>query len=107
MTTIATTTVAVNNNNNNNNNLNSSSNVHNGVGPPNAASSVGSSASSASGNGPRSQDDAMVGYFFQRPQTDPDFENYANAGKPPTRWALGDDSVLEVGGSFFVFCGHL
>lgn len=41
----------------------------------------------------RSQDDAMVGYFFQRPQTDPDFQNYT--GKQ-SRWALGDDSVLEV-----------
>lgn len=44
----------------------------------------------------RSQDDAMVGYFFQRPQTDPDFQNYT--GKQ-SRWALGDDSVLEVRGS--------
>jgi hypothetical protein len=43
-------------------------------------------------NSIRSQDDAMVGYFFQRPQTDPDFQNY---GKQ-SRWALGDDSVLEV-----------
>ncbi|GFW06789.1 pumilio homolog 1 [Trichonephila clavipes] len=43
----------------------------------------------------RSQDDAMVGYFFQRPQTDPDFQNYS--GKQ-SRWALGDDSVLEVRG---------
>ncbi|XP_015926794.1 pumilio homolog 2 isoform X2 [Parasteatoda tepidariorum] len=43
----------------------------------------------------RSQDDAMVGYFFQRPQTDPDFQNYAKQ----SRWALGDDSVLEVRGS--------
>lgn len=43
----------------------------------------------------RSQDDAMVGYFFQRPQTDPDFQNYSKQ----SRWALGDDSVLEVRGS--------
>lgn len=54
---------------------------------------------SGSGNGSshpgvRSQDDAMVGYFFQRPQTDPDFQNYP--GGKQTRWALGDDSVLEV-----------
>ncbi|XP_076307307.1 pumilio homolog 1-like isoform X5 [Tachypleus tridentatus] len=41
----------------------------------------------------RSQDDAMVGYFFQRPQTDPAFQNYHNK---QSRWALGDDSVLEV-----------
>lgn len=43
-------------------------------------------------NSIRSQDDAMVGYFFQRPQTDPDFQNY----QKQSRWALGDDSVLEV-----------
>lgn len=40
----------------------------------------------------RSQDDAMVGYFFQRPQTDPDFQHYT---KQPTRWAIGDDSAIE------------
>lgn len=40
----------------------------------------------------RSQDDAMVGYFYQRPQTDPDFQSYSKQA----RWALGDDSVLEV-----------
>ncbi|XP_013786730.1 pumilio homolog 2-like [Limulus polyphemus] len=40
----------------------------------------------------RSQDDAMVGYFFQRPQTDPTFQNF----NKQSRWALGDDSVLEV-----------
>ncbi|CAG2119318.1 unnamed protein product, partial [Medioppia subpectinata] len=34
----------------------------------------------------------MVRYFFQRPQTDPDFQNY----NKHSRWALGDDSVLEV-----------
>ncbi|XP_054153429.1 pumilio homolog 2-like isoform X2 [Oppia nitens] len=43
-------------------------------------------------NSIRSQDDAMVRYFFQRPQTDPDFQNY----NKHQRWALGDDSVLEV-----------
>ena len=40
-------------------------------------------------SGPRSQDDAMVGYFFQRPQHD---------GAQPynsKRWAVGDDSVIE------------
>lgn len=46
----------------------------------------------------RSQDDATVAYFFQRPQTDPDFQNFKHGG----RWAVGDDSVLEV--SFFVYC---
>ncbi|CAG2100690.1 unnamed protein product, partial [Medioppia subpectinata] len=39
-------------------------------------------------NSNRSQDDAMVRYFFQRPQTDPDFQNY----NKHSRWALGDDS---------------
>lgn len=38
---------------------------------------------------PRSQDDAMVGYFFQRPQTDVS-QQYSNK-----RWAVGDDSVIE------------
>ncbi|XP_050389378.2 pumilio homolog 1 [Patella vulgata] len=39
--------------------------------------------------GARSQDDAMVGYFFQRPQTD-ELTGYTNK-----RWAVGDDSVIE------------
>ncbi|XP_054722552.1 pumilio homolog 2-like [Uloborus diversus] len=51
----------------------------------------------------RSQDDAMVGYFFQRPQTDPDFchQSYGPPKPHPHhhRWALGDDSCLEVRGS--------
>ena len=38
----------------------------------------------------RSQDDAMVGYFYQRPQTETQQHHYG--GK---RWAVGDDSVLE------------
>lgn len=41
----------------------------------------------------RSQDDAMVGYFFQRPQADPDFQHY---NKQTPRWALGNDAILEV-----------
>ncbi|GIX89351.1 pumilio homolog 1 [Caerostris extrusa] len=45
----------------------------------------------------RSQDDAMVGYFFFNVhRLTPDFQNYS--GKQ-SRWALGDDSVLEVRGS--------
>ena len=36
----------------------------------------------------RSQDDAMVGYFFQRPQTE-------LAQPYNKRWAVGDDSVIE------------
>ena len=42
-------------------------------------------------NSVRSQDDAMVGYFFQRPN-DPDFQNYAKQA----RWALVDDTNIEV-----------
>ncbi|ESO85976.1 hypothetical protein LOTGIDRAFT_167471 [Lottia gigantea] len=37
----------------------------------------------------RSQDDQMVGYFFQRTQTD-ELSGYTNK-----RWAVGDDSVIE------------
>ncbi|XP_036368446.1 pumilio homolog 2 isoform X3 [Octopus sinensis] len=40
----------------------------------------------------RSQDDARVGYFFQRPQTDAELANYGNK-----RWAAGDDSLIEQG----------
>ncbi|KAL5014836.1 hypothetical protein ScPMuIL_009106 [Solemya velum] len=37
----------------------------------------------------RSQDDATVGYFFQRPQNDSELSNYTNK-----RWAVGDDSCI-------------
>jgi len=40
-------------------------------------------------NRSRSQDDAMVGYYYQRPQMDVT-QQYGNK-----RWAVGDDSVLE------------
>lgn len=40
--------------------------------------------------GCRSQDDATVGYFFQRPQNDSELNAYANK-----RWAIGDDSIIE------------
>lgn len=39
----------------------------------------------------RSQDDATVGYLFQRPQSD--FP--APYGKRLGRWALGDESIME------------
>lgn len=45
----------------------------------------------------RSQDDATVGYFFQRPQTDAEM----NSNYPGKRWAIGDDSVIE---QVFCFC---
>ena len=45
----------------------------------------------------RSQDDAMVGYFFQRPQTD--------VAQPYNkRWAVGDDSVIEHVSCCFFLC---
>ena len=37
----------------------------------------------------QTQDDATVGYFFQRPQTDVS-QQYNSK-----RWAVGDDSVIE------------
>nr|CAG4643784.1 EOG090X02FO [Lepidurus arcticus] len=40
----------------------------------------------------RSQDDAMVAYFFQRSQTDPDLQNFS---KQHSRWALGDESIMD------------
>lgn len=40
-------------------------------------------------SGARSQDDATVGYGFQRPQTDFSHDYMAK------RWMTGDDSVLE------------
>nr|CAI5826007.1 unnamed protein product [Callosobruchus analis] len=39
----------------------------------------------------RSQDDAAVGYVFQRPP-DPDFNSF---GPKQLRWAPGDDSIIE------------
>ena len=44
--------------------------------------------SSSGGHGPRSQDDANVGYSYQRPQ--PDMSQAYQK-----RWPVGDDSVLE------------
>jgi len=40
----------------------------------------------------RSQDDAMVAYIFQRPQSDATFQTFA---KQNSRW-LGDESIIEV-----------
>jgi hypothetical protein len=40
----------------------------------------------------RSQDDAMVSYIFQRPQTDGNFQAFS---KHQSRW-LGDESIAEV-----------
>ncbi|XP_049775609.1 pumilio homolog 2 isoform X2 [Schistocerca cancellata] len=41
----------------------------------------------------RSQDDAMVGYMFQRPHSDPDFPLPPPFTKQHPRWALGDESI--------------
>lgn len=40
----------------------------------------------------RTQDDAAVGYVFQRPP-DPEFPVF---GQKQARWALGDDSIIDV-----------
>lgn len=40
----------------------------------------------------RTQDDAAVGYVFQRPP-DPEFPPF---GPKQARWALGDDSIIDV-----------
>lgn len=40
----------------------------------------------------RTQDDAAVGYVFQRPP-DPEFPSF---GPKQARWALGDDSIIDV-----------
>lgn len=55
---------------------------------PNGAENSGMR-NSNTGQGVRSQDDAAVGYFFQRPQTD------MSQHFPPKRWMIGDDSALE------------
>lgn len=40
----------------------------------------------------RTQDDAAVGYVFQRPP-DPEFPSF---GPKQFRWAHGDDSIIDV-----------
>lgn len=46
------------------------------------------------GRGPpaRSQDDAAVGYVFQRHSHEPEFHQF----KQP-RWASGDDAIIDMG----------
>lgn len=41
----------------------------------------------------RSQDDAAVGYVFQRHAHDPEFTQFA---QKQHRWASGDDSIMDV-----------
>jgi hypothetical protein len=38
----------------------------------------------------------MVGYIFQRPQSDPDFPIPPPFTKQHQRWALGDESIIDV-----------
>lgn len=45
------------------------------------------------GQPPRSQDDAAVGYGFQRHVHDPEFSQYA---QKQHRWASGDDTIMDV-----------
>lgn len=46
----------------------------------------------------RTQDDAMVGYVFQRP-TEPEFNTQSStfqAKQTPRAWALADDVIVDV-----------
>jgi len=46
----------------------------------------------------RAQDDAMVGYVFQRP-TEPEFNTQSStfqAKQTPRAWALADDVIVDV-----------
>lgn len=51
--------------------------------------------------GLRSQDDAMVGYFFQRPQSDSELQTQYTK-----KWAVGDDSLLEHVSIFTNYSSH-
>lgn len=69
------------------------------------------------GRGPsshRSQDDAAVGYVFQRhPHETVDFPHFSHKQAPqPPRWASGDETIIDVSNhllsiftSFFLFLG--
>lgn len=50
------------------------------------------SVNNAMGGPQRTQDDAAVGYVFQRPP-DPEFPSF---GPKQLRWAQGDDTIMEV-----------
>lgn len=47
----------------------------------------------------RTQDDAAVGYVFQRPP-DPEFPSF---GPKQLRWAHGDDSIIDVSNLYFLY----
>lgn len=48
------------------------------------------------GRGPpnRSQDDAAVGYVFQRHPHEPEFPHFPHKQQP--RWASGDEAIIDV-----------
>lgn len=53
------------------------------------------------GRGPsahRTQDDAAVGYVFQRHQHEADFPHFSHkqTPQPPPRWASGDETIIDV-----------
>ncbi|XP_054272082.1 pumilio homolog 2 isoform X4 [Macrosteles quadrilineatus] len=54
----------------------------------------------------RSQDDAMVGYVFQRPQADPDFP-VPPTFKQQSRWPVTDDTVIDHPGSEHFLYHHM
>jgi len=56
-----------------------------------SATNLSSHLSKAAAGISRSQDDATVGYYFQRPQSENDLQTYGG-GK---RWAIGDDMLVE------------
>lgn len=63
---------------------------------------LGSSAEDSGGRGqpqpPRSQDDAAVGYVFQRHVHDPEFSQFA---QKQHHWASGDDTIMDVSAKWY------
>lgn len=63
------------------------------------------------GRGPsshRSQDDAAVGYVFQRhPHETADFPHFPHkqTPQPPPRWASGDETIIDV--SIYTSTSHI
>lgn len=54
------------------------------------------------GGRPRSQDDAAVGYVFQRHGHEPEFTQYA---QKQSRWAAtGEDAIVDVRRRIEIFC---
>lgn len=60
-------------------------------------------------NPPRTQDDAMIGYVFQRgagEQAEFPPNNVPLPGKLPTRWALGNEELVQVSWSKVLIVSH-